>query len=108
VIGDVDFRYPSLAVEKEAMGAMSRANVQGLSNEAALHRVLEAPENAYLVREMCALLLVQDVETYLLLPSSPLDYPMLVEAARSELSAIIGRVGPIADPAVCNGLTLPI
>jgi hypothetical protein len=107
VIGDVDPKYPSLAVEKEAIGAMARAKVSGLSNDAALQKVLEAPGNEYIVREMCFVLLVQEVETYILVPRSPLDYPMLVEAAKSELSAVIGSVGPIADPAVCNGLTLP-
>jgi hypothetical protein len=106
VIGDVDPRYPSLSVEKEAIGAMARANLN-LSNDAALQRVLEAPENAYLVREMCFVLLVQEVETYILVPRSPLDYPKLVEACKTELSAVIGTLGPIADPTACNGLTLP-
>jgi hypothetical protein len=107
VIGDVDARYPSLSVEKEALGAMARAKLNGLSNDAALQAVLAAPENAYLVREMCFVLLVQEVETYLLAPRSPLDYPMLVEASKTELSAVIGTLGPVADPSVCNGLTLP-
>jgi hypothetical protein len=108
VIGDVDPRYPSLAVEKEAIGAMARTPAaKGLSNEAALQKVLEAPENAYLVREMCFVLLVQEMERYILVPHYPQDYSMLVEASRSELSAVIGTVGPIANPDVCNGLTLP-
>ncbi|MBV9597337.1 MAG: hypothetical protein JOZ87_10760, partial [Chloroflexi bacterium] len=100
VIGDVDARYPSLAVEKEAIGAMARAGTSGLSNEAALQKILEVPGNAYLAREMCFVLLVQEVETYILIPHYPQDFPMLVEAARSELSAVIGTRGPIANPDV--------
>lgn len=107
VIGDVDLRYPNLAVEKEAIGAMARANTTGLSNDAALQKVLGVPGNAYLVREMCWVLLVQEVETYILIPRYPQDYPMLVEAAKSEVSAVIGTLGPIANPDVCNGLTVP-
>jgi hypothetical protein len=107
VIGDVDPRYPSLSVEKEAMGTMARAKVTGLSNDAALHSILGMQENAYLVREMCFVLLVQEVETYILVPRSPLDYPMLVEACKTERSAVIGTIGPVADPSACNGLTLP-
>jgi len=107
VIGDVDPKYPSLAVEKEAIGGMARLKADGLSNDAALQKVMEAPEYAYLVREMCFVLLVHEVETYILVPHYPQDYPMLVEAARSELSVVIGTVGPIANPDVCNGLTLP-
>ncbi|MBV9038872.1 MAG: hypothetical protein JO182_30585 [Acidobacteriaceae bacterium] len=107
VIGDVDARFPSLAVEKEVIGAMAQADTAGLSNEAALQRVLDISSNAYLVREMCWVLLVQGVETYVLVPHYSQDYPMLVEAARLELSAVIGTLGPIANPDVCNGLTLP-
>ena len=108
VIGDVDPRSPSLAVEKEAMGAMVRASTKGLTNAQALQKVLEARGNEYLVREMCYVLLVQEVETYILVPHFAQDYPMLIEAAKSELSAVIGSRGPIAGPEVCNGLTLPI
>jgi len=43
VIGDVDPRYPSLAVEKEAMGAMARAGTAGLSNDAALPKPYVMP-----------------------------------------------------------------
>jgi hypothetical protein len=108
VIGDVDARYPSLAVEKEAIGAMGRLEkAAGLSNDAALQMMLENPNNAFLVREMCYVLLVQEVETYILLPRVPQDYSMLVEAGKHELSAVIGMRGPIAGPEVCNGLTLP-
>jgi hypothetical protein len=107
VIGDVDPRYPNLAVEKEAIGAMARVDTAGLSNDAALQKVLEAPGNAYLVRELCWVLLVQEIETYILVPRYPQDYPMLVDAAKSELSAVIGTLGPVATPEVCNGLTLP-
>jgi hypothetical protein len=107
VIGDVDPRFPTLAVEKEALGAMAQVGTAGLSNDAALQKVLAAADYAYLVREMCFVLLVQEVESYILVPRNPQDYPMLVEAAKTELSAIIGTLGPVANPDVCNGLTVP-
>jgi hypothetical protein len=103
----VDPRFPTVAVEKEALGAMAEVGTVGLSNDAALQKVLGAPEYAYLVREMCFVLLVQKLETYILVPRNPQDYPMLVEAAKTELSVVIGTLGPVANPDVCNGLTLP-
>jgi PatG Domain len=108
VLGDVDPFYPNPGVEKEAIGAMAQVDTEGLSNEQALLKVLGDTRNGYLVREMCYVLLVQEVPTYILVPRVPQDYLMLVEASRSEMSAVIGTLGGIAGPDVCNGLILPI
>lgn len=108
-VGKVELVTPSQAIEKEANGAILRQGdaVRALSNEQALLRALIAPENAYLTREMCYTLVIQGVETYLLVPRVPSDYPKLVEAVRASVSAIIGSIGPMAPPESCNGLTLP-
>lgn len=108
-VGKVELVTPSQAIEKEANGAILRLGdaVRGLSNEQALLRALIAPENAYLTREMCYTLVIQGVETYLLVPRVPSDYPKLVDAARAGVSAVIGSIGPMAPPDACNGLTLP-
>jgi hypothetical protein len=54
-------------------------------------------------------LLVQEVETYILVPKYPdTGFKELVEAASYEISAVIGNVGPIASADMCNGLPLPL
>jgi hypothetical protein len=103
----VDPVYPDLGVEKDALMKMRGLDFNGLSKENALQLALE--RNSYLARELCYVLLVQEVETYILVPRfADVGYPMLVEAAKHELSAVIGTVGPIAGPDACNGLALPI
>ena len=108
VLGDVDAVIPNLAIEKEIWAAMAQVGTKDLPNEAATQKVLESPSYAYLARNMCYVLRVQEVETYILVPSVPLDYSLLVDAAKYEVSAVIGTRGPIAGPEMCNGLTLPI
>src|SRR5262249_55097937 len=70
-------------------------------------------DNRYLARQLCYVLTVQGLETYLLRPRDPADFDLLVEAVRSEPSpgdvdAVIGVRGPIAGPEMCNGLMVPI
>lgn len=108
-IGKVEMVSPSQAIEKEANGAILRLGdvARGLSSEQALLRALGDPDNAYLAREMCYTLVIQGVETYLVVPRVPSDYSKLVDAARANVSALIGAIGPTAPPEACNGLTLP-
>jgi hypothetical protein len=109
VVCDVDPVYPDLGVEKYALMKMKMEKVdfKATSKEKALQLVLEHYPD--LARQMCYVALVQEAQTYLLMAKFPdIGYPMLVEAAKSEISAVIGTVGPTASPDMCNGLTLPI
>lgn len=70
-------------------------------------------ENRYLARQLCWVLTVQGLETYLLLPRDPRDFDRLVEAIRPrpspmDIDVVIGTRGPIAPPDFCNGLMVPI
>ena len=70
-------------------------------------------ENRYLTRQLCWVLTIQGLETYLLLPRDPADIDLLVEAIRpvptpSDIDVVIGMRGPIAPPTMCNGLMVPI
>jgi hypothetical protein len=112
-IGRIAPRYPSPAVEKEMAQATGRTDVAGLTDRQTLHAVLAKPENRYLVRHLCWVLSIEGLETYILYPRDPADYSLLVEALRpnpspSDLDVVIGLMGPIASPDVCNGLTVPI
>jgi hypothetical protein len=78
-----------------------------------LHRALSNPANRYLVRQLCWVLTIEGLETYLLQPRNPMDYDLLVEALRpvprpTDVDVVIGYRGPVASPDICNGLMVPI
>jgi PatG C-terminal len=112
-IGRIEARIPSLGVEKEMAQATGRNASVDLTDRQALVSVLSEPQNRYLARQMCYVLEIQGLETYLVLPRDPADVSLLVEALGSAprataLHAVIGIRGPIAPPTLCNGLTLPV
>jgi hypothetical protein len=102
-----------LSVEKEFAQATGRADTAGLADRQALQRVLSAPQNRYLVRQLCWVMTIGGLETYILVPRDPSDFGLLVEALRatpepSDLDVVVGVRGPIAPPEACNGLLVPI
>ena len=112
-IGRVEARFPNLAAEKEFAQATGRADTAGKTDQQAFHAVLSKRENRYLVRQLCWVLSIQGLETYLLVPRDPADIDLLVEAIRptpspKDIDVVIGLRGPIAPPAMCNGLMVPI
>ena len=113
VIETIEPRFPSLGVEKEFAQATGRAVTNGLTDHATLKRVLSERQNRYLVRELCWVLTVKELETYLLRPRDPVDFDLLVEALRpqpqaADLDVVIGTRGPLEPPEVCNGLLVPL
>lgn len=112
-IGRVEARFPNLAAEKEFAQATGRADTAGKTDQQAFHAVLSQRENRYLVRQLCWVLTIQGLETYLLQPRDPADIDMLVDAIRpapapNDIDVVIGLRGPIAPPEMCNGLMVPI
>jgi hypothetical protein len=113
-IGTVEPRFPTLAVEKEFAQAIGLAEgTAGLTDREATHSVLSARANRYLVRQLCFVMTIQGVETYILQPRDPADFDVLVEAIRpaprpTDVDVVIGLRGSVAPPEVCNGLIVPI
>ena len=112
-IGRVEARFPNLAVEKEFAQATGRADTAGKTDQQTFHAVLSRRENRYLVRQLCWVLTIQGLETYLLVPRDPADIDLLVEAIRpapgaNDIDVVIGLRGPVAPPEMCNGLMIPI
>jgi hypothetical protein len=75
--------------------------------------VLSQRQNRYLVRQLCYVLTIEGLETYILHPRDPADFELLVEALRpaprpTDVDVVIGMQGPIAPPEPCNGLLVPI
>jgi hypothetical protein len=100
-------------VEKEFAQVTGRADTTGLTDRQALQSILSKRENRYLMRQLCWVLTIEGIETYLLKPRNPSDHDLLVDAVRptpraTDVDVIIGVRGPIAPPQMCNGLAVPI
>jgi hypothetical protein len=92
---------------------MGRSETAGLSDRQAIQKVLSQRQNRYLARQLCWVMSIQGLETYILAPRDPADLDLLVEALRStpsptDLDCVIGLRGPIAPADACNGLMIPI
>lgn len=112
-LGRVTPRFPSLAVEKEFAQTTGRAETTGLTDRQALQSVLSQRSNRYLVRQLCWVLEIEGLETYLLVPRDPADFDLLIEALRPtpsplDVDVVVGVRGSIAPPEMCNGLMIPI
>lgn len=112
-LGRVEPRFPRISVEKEFMQATGRLETEGLTDRQAMQKALSDPRNRYLVRQLCWVMSIAGLDTYILLPRQPSDFDLLVESLRPgpdahALDAVIGMKGPVAQPDMCNGLLLPI
>jgi PatG Domain len=112
-IGRVEARFADRATEMEFGHAARRSDTAGKTDHQTFHAVLSKGENRYLVRQLCWVLTVQGLETYLLVPRNPADIDLLLETLRpapspNDVDVVIGRRGPIAPPQMCNGLMVPI
>jgi len=112
-LGRIEPRFPRLSVEKEYAQATGRAETAGLTDRQALLTVLSQPENRYLARQLCYVLTIEGLDTYILYPGDPADLQILIESLRlapqpGDIDVVVGRRGPIAPPELCNGLTVPI
>ena len=112
VIGHIEPRFPLLSIEKEARQVIARGGPTKDTDREVMAKLLRDKANNYIVRQLCWVLSVQGVETYILLPRDG-DYQPLVEAYRTEpdpgdLELVIGVRGPVAPPTMCNGLQVPI
>jgi hypothetical protein len=112
-LGRIEPRFSKISVEKEFAQVLGREKTTGLTDRQTLHGVLSKPENRYLVRQLCWVLTIEGLETYILLPRDPTDFHLLVEALRPapqplDLDCVIGARGPMAPAEMCNGLMVPI
>jgi PatG C-terminal len=75
--------------------------------------VLTQRPNRYLARQLCWVLTIEGLETYLLRPRDLADVDLLLDAVRpvpraTDRDVVIGLRGPITPPSLCNGLMVPI
>lgn len=112
-IGTVTARFPSLNIEKEFMQAWGKnpENVLQIS-DADKFAVLSQGQNFYLAREMCWVFQSGDIDLYILRPRSYIELTDLVTCLaptpnQVSFALVIGTLGPIAPPSLCNGAQLP-
>jgi PatG Domain len=112
-IGRIVPRFPGLSVEKEFAQAAGRADTSGLTDQQTFASVLSKPENRYLARQLCWVLTIQGLDTYILQPRDSGDFDRFLETLRPQPSpldvdVVIGLRGPIARPELCGGLMVPM
>ena len=112
-LGQIETRFPRPSVEKEVAQVTGRAETAGSTDRQAFQNVLSQRENRYLARQLCWVLTVQGLETYILQPRDPADLDLLIGALQNPdpvpwISTVIGLRGPVAPPQYCNGLMIPI
>jgi hypothetical protein len=116
-IGKVVHRFPTRSLELElaqATGRRPEEETRGRTHEEVIHKALTDPTNRYIARQICYVLTIEGIETYILVPTDPLDIDRLAQAlvpatgGIRDIDVIIGRRGPIASTETCNGLLVPI
>ncbi len=113
-LGTITPRFRTKSAEKEFAQVVGLDDaVKGLTDTQVLHKVLSDRRNRYLVRELCWVMNIGGLETYILVPRDPVDFDLLAESVRprrqpNDLDLVIGEKGPIAPMEMCNGLLVPI
>ena len=115
-IGKVVHRFPNRSLEMELVQTTRyrpAEETRGQSREEVVYRALTDKDNRYIARQICYVFSIEGLETYILVPSDPLDIDRLAGALRpapggGDIDVIVGRRGPIASPEMCNGLMVPI
>ena len=110
-LGRLEPRFPRMSVEKEFAQATGRAETVNLTDRQALRQVLE--QNRYLVKQLCWVMTIGGLETYIVAPRDPTDSNLLVETLRpnpqpGDVDLVVGMRGPLAPPEMCKGLLVPI
>jgi hypothetical protein len=82
-IGRIEARFPRLSVEKEFAQASGRVETAGQTDQQVFYNVLSRLESRYLARQLCWVLMIQGLETYIVVPRDPRDFDRLVEAIRT-------------------------
>jgi hypothetical protein len=112
-LGRVEPRIPTLSLEKEFAQVAGQSETEGVTDRELMQAVISDRANRYLARQLCWVLLIEGLDTYILVPRDPADLDLLVEAVRADprrddVDVVIGELGPIAPPEACNGLSVPM
>jgi len=112
-LGSINPRFPNESVEREYAQVVSRTDNAGLSDRATLRKLLAAPEQRYLLRQLCWVMSIQGLDTYILYPRDPFLLELLVDSVRpidhgEDVDLVVGLLGPLSRPESSGGLILPV
>jgi len=112
-VGKIEPRFPTPALEKEFAQVVGRDDTRGLTDSQVRHKILSERHNRYLVRKICWVMTIEGLDTYVLMPRDNADFDLLIESLRSQpqpadIDVVIGNMGPIVPPDMCNGLMVPV
>jgi hypothetical protein len=112
-LGRIEPRFSSIGIEKEFNQAAKTLETKGQTEYEVLKTVLEQKQFRYLARQMCWILKVEGLDTYILSPREPEDFESLIESIRvppraTDVDVVIGFRGLVSSPNMCGGLILPI
>ncbi|NER34100.1 MAG: hypothetical protein F6J93_08665 [Oscillatoria sp. SIO1A7] len=106
--------FPSLSIEKEFYQIAPPDSPTPPSKEL-LFEVVSQTENLYLARQLCWVLTIAQIDSYILEPTSEAQLLYLIAAIRQVQNPLnqpvitaIGSLGKMAPSGACNGLELPI
>jgi hypothetical protein len=97
-LGQIEMRFPRPSVEKEMAQATGRTETAGHTDQQAFHEVLSRPENRYLAGQLCWILSIQGLETYILQPRDPADLDLLIGAVQPQPTPWISTSSECAAP----------
>jgi hypothetical protein len=104
--------FPSLSVEKEFYQTFEPDDVRPVTN-GLVFEVFRQAEHLYLAREMCWVLQINGVDSFILVPASLTELTGLIAALGPtapddvDFDIVTGSRGPVAPRDACNGLRLP-
>ncbi|MBV6342097.1 hypothetical protein [Candidatus Magnetobacterium casense] len=111
-IGSIDMRFPNPGIEREFDYLATRIDTGILTREDIRYHVLR--QHPHLSGEVCWVMQIEGVDTYILIPSDVSVLDDLIECISPQISkgkncnVIIGSKGPIAPAQACNALTVPV
>jgi hypothetical protein len=113
VVGNIVPRFPSQSLEEEYMYAYQEFKAEGPPN-ALYYQVLSQGQNLYIARQMCWVLQIDGVDTYIIVPRTDVELYQLIAAlnpidtGQIRFDVMVGVRGSLAPMAMCNGLQLPL
>lgn len=111
-IGRLYPTFPNKSLEKEYSYAYEEFRAQGPPN-ALFYQVLSQGQNLYIAQQMCWIMQIDGVDTYIVKPRTDVELYHFIDALKPlnvgqlKFDVVVGSRGPVASPDSCNGLQLP-
>jgi hypothetical protein len=110
-VGTIEMRLPSPGIEKEFRQTIANGSTANLTQREVQYNILR--QNRHLANEVCWVLRIENVDTYILVPRDSWMLDEFVNAVapaerKLDLDVVIGTRGPLAPAELCNGLVVPI